>query len=311
MTHRYDIGLIRQLYRDGVNISEWVRNDEGSSDSSLTAILYSYDAQAGSYIDALRQPNATSLKRQMGEKLASILDDLAPETLLDAGVGEATTLVPVVRAMKRRPPSIWALDLSLSRLLFARRHLSASGVDDVQLFTGVLDNLPMSTGSIDVILTVHSIEPNRGRAKQVLSELLRVARRYLVMIEPSYELGNDATRTRIERHRYVRGIPDVLKDLGANIVRYERWGMDDNPSNEAALIVVQLSDHKPTVKHVLASPLSGRPLRRLNDCLYCHDDGHAFPVVLGIPCLVAENAILASKLGDFATGAQAATEKES
>jgi uncharacterized protein YbaR (Trm112 family) len=309
MTRRYDVELIKRLYQSGVNISEWVRNDEGSADSSLTAILYSYDAQAGSYIDALKQSNVASVKIQMGEKLASILDDLAPDTLLDAGVGEATTLAPVVRAMKRRPASIWAVDLSLSRLLFAGQHLSRNGIEDVQLFTGSLDNLPMSTGSMDVVLTVHAVEPNRGRGKQILCELLRVARRYLVMIEPSFELGGDATKARIDRHRYVKGIPDVLKELGANIVRYERWGMDVNPTNEAALIVVQLSESKPAVQHILVSPVSGRPLQRLRDCLYCHDDGHAFPIVQDIPCLVAENAILASKLGDFAAGVEAAEGK--
>jgi uncharacterized protein YbaR (Trm112 family) len=310
MTRRYDVELIKQLYQRGVNISEWVRNDEGSADSSLTAILYSYDAQAGSYIDALKQSNVASLKIQMGEKLASILDDLAPETVLDAGVGEATTLAPVIRAMKRRPSSIWGVDLSLSRLLFASQHLSRNGIESVQLFTGSLDNLPMSTGSMDVVLTVHAVEPNRGRGKQILSELLRVARRYLVMIEPSFELGSDATRSRIERHRYVKGIPDVLTELGANIVRYERWGVDVNPSNEAALIVVQLSERKPAVQHILVSPVSGRPLQRLTDCWYCHDDGHAFPVVQDIPCLLADNAILASKLGEFATGAGAAEGKD-
>jgi hypothetical protein len=251
MTRRYDVELIKRLYQSGVNISEWVRNDEGNSDSSLTAILYSDDAQAGSYIDALKESNVASLKTQMGEKLASILDELAPETLLDAGVGEATTLAPVVRAMKRRSPSIWGVDLSLSRRLFASQHLSKNGIAGVQLFTGSLDNLPMSTGSMDVVLTVHAVQPNRGRGEHILSELLRVAKRYLVMIEPSFELGSDATKSRIERHRYVKGIPDVLKELGANIVRYERWGMDVNPSNEAALIIVQLSERKPAVQHIL------------------------------------------------------------
>jgi len=56
MTRRYDIELIKQLYQSGVNI--------GSSDSSLTAILYPYDAQAGSYIDALQQSKVASLKLQ-------------------------------------------------------------------------------------------------------------------------------------------------------------------------------------------------------------------------------------------------------
>ena len=310
MTQKYDAEVIRQLYRSGANISEWVRKHERSSDNSLSAILYSYDAQAGSYVDAFMQPEVASLKSKLGEKLASILDDMAPQTLLDAGVGEATSLAPVIRAMKRRPESTWGCDLSLSRLLFASRHLSEYGIKGVQFFTGCLDNIPMATGSMDVVLTVHAVEPNGGREKQVLSELLRVAGRYLVMIEPSYELGNDATKSRIEKHRYIKGLPDVLKDLGATIVRYERWGLDINPSNEAALTVVQRDNKKHTASSKLISPISGRPLRRLKDCWYCPDDGYAFPIVQEISCLIAENAILASKLGDFAEGAQATPGKD-
>jgi hypothetical protein len=302
--------LIRELYRSGVNISEWVRKHEGDEENSLTAILYSYDAQAGSYVDALRHPDVASMKSKLGEKLGSIFDDLAPETLLDAGVGEATSLAPVMRAMKRPPQSTWGVDLSLSRLLFASRHLSECGIEGVQFFTGCLDNIPMATGSMDVVLTVHAVEPNGGREKQVLSELLRVAGRYLVMIEPSYELGNDATKSRIEKHRYIKGLPDVLKDLGATIVRHERWGLDINPSNEASLTVVRLGNKRQTASSKLVSPISGRPLRRLKDCWYCPDDGYAFPIIQDISCLLAENAILASKLGDFAEGAPAAPGKE-
>jgi uncharacterized protein YbaR (Trm112 family) len=310
MTKKYDTELIRELYRSGANISEWVRKHEGSAENSLTAILYSYDAQAGSYVEALRQPEVASLKSKIGEKLASILDDLEPKTLLDAGVGEATSLASVIRAMKRRPQSMWGFDLSLSRLLFASRHLSECGIGNVQFFTGSLDNIPMATGGMDVVLTVHAVEANGGQEKQVLSELLRVAGRYLVMIEPSYELGNDATKSRIEEHRYIKGLPDVLKDLGATIIRHERWGLDINPSNEAALIVVQLQNKTQTASSKLISPISGRPLRKFKDCWYCPDDGYAFPIVQDIACLLSENAILASKLGHFAKGAQTTSGKE-
>jgi hypothetical protein len=70
----------------------------------------------------------------------------------------------------------------------------------------------MSTGSMDVVLTVHAVEPNRGRGKQILSELLRVAKRYLVMIEPRFELGSDVTKSRIERHRYVEPTSSGMSD---------------------------------------------------------------------------------------------------
>jgi hypothetical protein len=47
------------------------------------------------------------------------------------------------------------------------------------------------------------------------------------------------------------------------------------------------------------SPISGRELVKRDDCWYCPGDGHAFPVIAGIPCLTLENAILVSKLGQI------------
>ncbi len=84
----------------------------------------------------------------------------------------------------------WALISRLSRLLFARKYLAQNGYENVKLFTGDLDRIPLASASVDVVLTIHAVEPNRGREEAVLSELLRVARKHLVMIEPSYEFAS-------------------------------------------------------------------------------------------------------------------------
>ena len=95
---------------------------EGADRNSITAILYSYDMQAGSYIDQLQDPSARALKERLGQDLAALLDELAPESILEAGTGEATSLVPVLQQMKRRPDRVLEFDISLSRLLYARKY---------------------------------------------------------------------------------------------------------------------------------------------------------------------------------------------
>jgi uncharacterized protein YbaR (Trm112 family) len=47
------------------------------------------------------------------------------------------------------------------------------------------------------------------------------------------------------------------------------------------------------------SPVSLRPLVRRQDCWFCPEDGHAFPIIQGIPCLTIDHSILASKLAEF------------
>ena len=296
---KYDAREIRALYDRGENITHWIQTREGADNNSVTAILYSYDAQAGSYVDALKDASARTLKQDLGRELGGLIDRLAPDSLLEAGIGEATSLAPVLSHMSKRPAHVLGFDLSLSRLLFARKHLTEKGHGNVKLFTGDLDRIPVASDSVDVVLTIHAVEPNHGREETILSELLRVARKHLVMIEPSYEFASAEARARMDRLGYVRGLPEALKRLGHPAGRVERWPHNSNPLNEAALIVVDKAAARTGIEPRFVSPISGRDLIERKDCWFCPEDGHAFPIIAGIPCLTVENAVLASKLDRF------------
>lgn len=296
----YDAHEICALFDRGENIMDWIKAREGTQHNSTTAILYSYDVQAGSYTERLEDPAVRALKDRLGQYLATILDELTPNSLLDAGIGEATSLAPILGHLKKRPKHVLGFDISLSRLLFAREHLARDGHSDVSLFTARLDRIPLAPESVDVILTVHALEPNHGQEEPLLTELLRVSRRHLVLVEPSYETASAEARARMDKHGYVRGIAESLKRLGHN-PRVERVPHNIGRLNEAALFIVEKP--QPTALSVntppFVSPISGKPLFERQDCYYCPEDGHAFPVIAGIPCLVVENGVLVSKLSQF------------
>ena len=296
---KYDAREIRALYDRGYNITRWVQSQEGTDRNSVTAILYSYDAQAGSYIDNLKGSAALALKEGLGRDLGGLLDKLAPDSLLEAGIGEGTSLAPILVHMSKQPSQVLGFDLSLSRLLFARKHLAENGFGSVRLFTGDLDRIPIASASVDVVLTVHAVEPNHGREEAILTELLRVARKHVVMIEPSYEFASAEGRTRMDRLGYARGLPSTLRRLGYPARVVERWLHNSNPLNQAALIVVDKFPAGSGGQPRFVSPVSGCDLVERKDCWFCPEDGHAFPILAGIPCLTIENAILASKLDVF------------
>lgn len=296
---RYDAREIRAVYDRGENVIEWIRAREASSSNSATSILYSYDIQAGSYLDKLGDAAVSRFHDERGRHIAAVLDALSPRSFLDAGVGEATGLVPTLRHLKKPPKEIFGFDLSLSRLLFARKHLADNNNHGTSLFVGALDRIPLATGSIDVVMTLHSLEPNHGYEEVMLKELLRVARRHLVMIEPSYELASPEARERMDRLGYVRGLQEHLRRLGHPARAIEAWRFNSNPLNEAALIIVDKTNTEREVPPQYISPISGRPLIARDGCWFCPDDGHAFPIVAGIPCLTMQNAVLASKLSQI------------
>jgi ubiquinone/menaquinone biosynthesis C-methylase UbiE/uncharacterized protein YbaR (Trm112 family) len=295
--HRYDAREIATLFDRGENVINRINAQEGAQQNSSSAILYSYDAQAGSYVAQLEDPAYRDLKHNLGRYLAAVIDTLRPSSLLDAGVGEATSLAPLLGYLQHKPMHVLGFDISLSRLLFARRYL-ADNRHEAVLFTGTLDRIALETDSVDVIVTVHALEPNHGHEDVMLSELLRVARRHLVLVEPSYEFATHEARARMERLGYVRGLPERLKRMGYAPTRVERCPYNSNPLNEAALIVVDkphaaVGEAKPPT---FISPISGRELVPRPDCWFCPQDGHAFPVIAGIPCLLVDNSVLVSKL---------------
>ena len=88
---RYDAREIKALLDRGENIINSVQSREQGDQGSATAILYAYDAQAGSYVEHLRTPGSQALKQNIGRELGLLLDQIKPDSLLEAGVGEGTS----------------------------------------------------------------------------------------------------------------------------------------------------------------------------------------------------------------------------
>jgi len=290
---KWDIRDLRRAYERGDNISQLIVDRGGSK---TDAMLYAYDLQAGSYNQLFDSARFADIYRRFCTKLAVLLDDSAPKTLLDAGTGECTTLAPCLAEMIHAPKDVAAIDISLSRLLHARCFLQRFRCKNVKLALAALDQLPFADNSIDVVLTVHAVEPNGGHEQRIITELLRITSRRLIMIEPCFEMGSESMRRRMLKLGYATGILQALAEIGVKPSRLEKWGVDFNPDNEAALIIVDKGGRS-TRAIAFSSPISHYPLIRSEGCLYSPSDGLAFPIISGIPCLTTQGAILATALG--------------
>src|SRR3974390_2345995 len=101
--HRYDAREIAARFDRGENVINRINAQEGTQQNSSSAILYSYDAQAGTYVAQLEDTAHRDLKHNLGLYLAAVIDTLRPASLLDAGVGEATSLVPLLGYLQHKP----------------------------------------------------------------------------------------------------------------------------------------------------------------------------------------------------------------
>ncbi len=290
---------LRRLYAENVNIMGWFREVTGQRENSTESILISYDLQSGSYTRAADDPAYRARHDRYADEIAAVLGGLGAASVLEAGVGEATTLVPVMQRLQPRPAVIAGFDISWSRILFARRYCAAHGLTDARLCTGDLFAMPFVDDAFEVVFTAHAIEPNHGREREALLELYRVARRWVVLFEPSYELGSEATRQRVEEHGYCRGLPAIAQELGWKIAEHRLLANPMRDNNQTAVLVIE----KPAA--VAATPAAGfgcplchRPLESIRGNYFCEDCARIFPVIDDIPCLLPGNGILGSKFKD-------------
>lgn len=285
---------LKAHYAKGGNLMQYLRELDNRTHNTVDDILISYDFQAGSYVQAYWQHQA--LKDQYTAALVNVLDTLGPlNSLLEAGVGEATTLANVLRQLAHRPQHALGFDISWSRLHYASAFVKTLEVEPVRLFTGDLFRIPLANNAVDVVYTSHSVEPNGGREVEALRELYRVARRYVVLFEPTYELASDEARLRMEKHGYVTNLLATAQQLGYTVNAHQIIEPALNPLNPTGLLLIEKNASADLSGPVpLACPITGAPLTETADSFFAEDSLLAYPKIQGIPCLLAQNAILAT-----------------
>jgi len=277
---------------------KFIRENENKNSNSFDAILASYDLQTGSYINNLRKPTFRKVLNNYTQSLAEILNSLHFNSILEAGVGEGTTLAYLLKKLENQRLLYSGFDISYSRMSYCKRFLHEHSYKQPILFTGNYLFTPIRDNSIDIVYTSHSIEPNRGREKEIILQLYKVARKYLILLEPSNELGNDETKKHIEEHKYCLNLAKHSKELGLNIIEHRLFEYSSNPKNQTALIVIEKKPKRDVEKapdNVLACPQCKGDLTFHLDNYFCTNCCLIYPVINSIPCLLPENGIRASK----------------
>lgn len=283
-------------YKNGKNISLLMREDKNIDHNSKDVIEMSYELQSGSYIENMKSDKLNLFYQEYTFEITNIIKSLCQCTsILEAGIGEASTFSGVVNNLNENV-KCYGFDLSWSRIAYANKWLASNEMTKHSLCTGNLLDIPFLENSIDVVYTSHSIEPNRGNEKEILEELFRITNKYLILLEPAYELTSDENRARMDSHKYCKGLEKTANELGYNIIKYELFKYNANPLNPTAIIIIE--KNKLAKSHDVspfACPKHKTALIQNKDCFYSSESMSVYPIVNNIPCLRIENSILAVK----------------
>ena len=294
----FSIKDLRKAYARNENITRLLSGQEGLNREEVIEIAY--DIQSGSYTE-LAVSNPEVLQRYAKEIYDLSCKFLREEdVILDCGAGELTTLSALSHFLSENN-RLFACDISLSRLkvgrCFAKRVMKKELARSLKLFVSDMACLPLSDNSVDVVFTSHALEPNHGREAKLLNELLRVARRHLILFEPSWENSTEIVRTRMNEHGYVRDLPRHIADAGGRLVSTEPLPHPLNPLNPTYCYIVEAVDKCSTQgadEFAFQCPRSGFPLKKRSNYWWSPDGGFAYPEIEDISCLRPKHGVLMS-----------------
>lgn len=287
---------LKAAFERGENITDLLRRENKSDINTEEIIETAYDLQTGSYVAALHDPSFLDFKVKYGEAIADVLTGLVTDggSVLEPGVGEGTTLSFLMKFCNSSFDHFHGFDISWSRVAKCKEWLSSEKCDNVFVSVASIFHAPYADNSFDVVYTSHTIEPNGGCEVPILKELHRIASRYLVLLEPGYELATPEAQRRMRRLGYARGLKEHATSLGMKVLRHELFGLTSNPLNPTAITVIEKSPAKFRAKTQLTCPRYGDPIIEYVDSLYSPRSMRDYPKILGIPCLRIEDGIVAS-----------------
>ena len=296
------IPKLKKIYSEGGNILEYVKNQFNIEKNNTFGIEISYDLQAGSYIK--KYSDNLNYENTRAENFAKIINELGnAKYLLEVGAGEATTLANIIPRLTYKPAISSGFDLSLSRMLFAQKHIENNDLNSVNLFVADMFNCPIKDDSIDLVYSNHSLEPNGGREELLLKELYRISRKYIVLFEPMYEFASSSQKKHMEKHGYVKGLYETAKKLGYKIIEYKLLYKENRSVlNNTGLILIEKDFDEVKedyLKYPFACPVSKSSLIEVDDGLYSKESMLLYPRIKKLPCLRSGNAIIATKYLDI------------
>ena len=184
--------LLNDKLKKNENIQSYLKKKKFSD---VDSIKISYDIQSGSYIKFFKSLSKDKINKIYNPIIKIIKNDFSRiKNVLDFGCGELTTSLYIFSKIKRKIKNYYANDFSLNRLILGQNYIKKKLLNNdfkkFKLFCNSNFNLPFKDNSIDLIITVHSLEPNNNNKKIIINELLRVCRYGLILMEPHYEIAS-------------------------------------------------------------------------------------------------------------------------
>jgi len=284
------IRRIKELFDRGENVIEFLKCD-GDRFNDVESIMISYDFQAGTYTK-LADQNAKYLDQYTDAIKQVFIQFQDYASIMEVGIGEGTLMNPLMAKLDPEEKiQKFGFDISWSRTRYAFQN-SEKNESSINLFMANLFEIPLPDNSVDIVYTSHSLEPNGGREKDALRELYRVARKYVVLLEPDFVRATVEQKERMVRHGYVQDLARHAKELDYQVIEDRPFDVYINPLNRTGLTVIEKCNEIDDVEPFFICPVTKTALTNYDTAYFSELSGLIYPIIDRIPCLLESAAIL-------------------
>lgn len=302
--HKINI-LISGLISIPLNKLKKIRRKRGFVENQYDQIAglyikdnYYHGRERFSVVDGeIKKINSIDNARKIRVEINKLLRVYQFKSILEIGVGELTSLEAIYCEFG---PDLdcYGIDLSFNRVYhglfeYRKRHKRIPKIAKADAIM-----LPFPDNSFDLVYTRHTLEQMPTVFEKALDEIFRVAKKHIVLFEPSFELGSLTQKVKMINYDYVRGIPAYLKKK-VDVHLNEMYLMQNsaNPLNHTACFKINVeknheNDQLSNESINFVCPYTHAELVEKDGYLFSPKANRAFTVIEGIPNFDPEYSIV-------------------
>ena len=292
--NRIDIKQLKQFFSKKKNIMMYLRNKNKKKLNTEDEIRLSYELQAGSYLSALENKEFFKKNEKYCSEFSKIFSQYKPSSILHVGTSNGKSICSIIKNMKKKPEDVYGLDISLSSLMFAKKY-SENVKPKINFFLGSALNIPFKDNSFDIVFTIQTIASNIGNERKIIKELVRVAKKIVIINQPLYNPKNKKLTAHMEKHAFSKDIMNTIKKMKLNILDNFFLKNDLSTVNKTSVVIINKNSSSKENPIGYCSPKSKNFLKKINNHFYCEEEGRLYPVINGIPCLESDSNFLCAR----------------
>lgn len=166
-----------------------------------------------------------SIKDYYGSCISKIIKLTESRNIIEIGAGELTQFYIVKKNLIKYGFNLEkqaCLDLSIKRLIEGKKRLNFP--DNLKLIQADASAIPISDNEYELAYTCHCLEQVPHIFESCLNEIVRIASKYIVLIEPSFEKSNEITKKHIFKKDYIKINNKKLSKI-KNVKKINRFKM--------------------------------------------------------------------------------------